>query len=97
MITKTNAPAIKAKKLNDNKVKLTWKKVSGASGYEVYMKTGAKGKYKRVKNLSANKLTYTITKLESKKSYAFKVRAYRKVGNTKVYSSWSKVKTLKNS
>ena len=88
MVTKTNAPKVKTKKISSNKVKLTWKKVMGANGYEVYMKTGTKGKYKIIKTLSAKKQTFTKANLSSDKKYQFKVRAYRKFGTEKVYSDW---------
>lgn len=37
----------------------------------------------------------TITKLKSKKRYAFRVRAYKKVGKRVVYGKWSTRKTVK--
>ena len=93
-ITKTKSVTIKTKKSGSSKVKVTWKKVTGAEGYEVYMKTGAKGKYVKVKTLSSGKVAYTTSKLNKGKKYYFKVRVYKKVENTKVYSAWSKVKSI---
>lgn len=94
MLTKSEAPSINIKKTTKTKAKLTWKKVSGAEDYEVYMKTGKNGKYKKVTTLNDKKVVYTKSKLKKDTKYSFKVRAYRKVGNTKVYSAWSKVKTV---
>lgn len=83
------------KKSGSNKAKVTWKKVTGATGYEVYMKTG-NGKYKLVKNVTKNKtVSYTKSKLKKGTSYSFKVRAYKKVGSKKYYGSYSSVKKLK--
>ena len=42
---------LKAKKASKTKIRLSWKKVKGASGYAIYMKTG-NGKYKRVKTIT---------------------------------------------
>lgn len=84
------------KKKSSSKAVLKWKKVSGASGYEIYMKTGSKGKYKLVKTVKKGKtVSYTKTKLKKKTKYSFKVRAYKTVGGKKVYGSYSRVKTIK--
>lgn len=94
--TKLNKAVLsKATKKSSKSIKLTWKKVSGANGYEIYMKTGSKGSYKKIKTLSAGKTTFTKTKLVKGKKYSFKIKAYRKVGKKKVYSAWSMVKSLK--
>ena len=94
MMTAPNKPSLKISRIKDDKVKLTWKKVSGAKGYEIHMKIGAKGKYKKIKTLSANKITFIKNNLKSNKKYSFKIRAYSKIGKNKVYSSWSKVKNV---
>ncbi len=83
------------KKSGSRKAKVTWKKVAGASGYEVYMRTGT-GKYKRVKTLtSATKVSYTKSGLKKGNKYGFRVRAYKNVGSTKVYGSYSGTKSVK--
>lgn len=40
---------LKVKNIKKKKSKLTWKKVNGASGYEIYRSTKKSGKYKRIK------------------------------------------------
>ena len=78
------------------KAYVKWKKVSGASGYEVYRSTSKTGKYIKVKTLtSGNTTSYTNTKLTSKKGYYYKLRAYRTVNGNKVYSSYSSIKYIK--
>lgn len=85
----------KAKRSGKSKVKLTWKKVSGASGYEIFMKTG-NGKYKKVKIVgNAKTLSFTKSGLSKKKSYSFRIRAYTKVDKAKVYGAYSNVKKVK--
>ncbi len=82
----------KAKRSGGSKVKLTWKKVAGASGYEIFMKTG-NGKFKKVKTVGkGNTLSFTKTKLSKKKSYSFKIRAYVTVDGKKIYGADSNVK-----
>ena len=43
------------KNAGKNKVRLTWKKVSKATGYEIYRSTKKKGTYKKIKTISKNK------------------------------------------
>lgn len=91
---KTVKPMKKAEielKSYKNKVKISVKKVDGASGYEYYIKSGKK--YTLIK--ASSKRSYNKTKLLRYSKYSFKVRAYKKVGNTKVYAPFSKVKSIK--
>ncbi len=83
------------KKNGKNKVKVTWKKVAKADGYEVSMRTG-KGSYKVVQKFSKGKVTnFTKSGLKRGKSYSFRVRAYKKLGNRQVFGSYSNVKSIK--
>lgn len=83
------------KKSGTTKAKVSWKKVSGATAYEVYLKNGS-GKYKLVKTITkGTTVSYTQTRLKKGNTYSFKVRAYVKVGSKKYYGSCSSVKKLK--
>lgn len=99
-LTTTTAPdkvsLSSVKKKSSNKAVLKWKKVSGASGYEIYMKEGTKGEYKKVKTVKKGKtVSYTENGLKKNTKYYFKVRAYKSVSGKKVYSKFSKVKSIK--
>ena len=73
-----------------------WKKISNAQGYVVYRATSKNGKYKAVSTIKkGSTVSYTNKKLTSKKTYYYKVRAYRVVNGKKVYSGYSKVKGVK--
>lgn len=77
--------------------KLTWKKVAGATGYQVYCKAGKNGKYVKVKTTGGTSFTHTNRKKGT--VYYYKVRAYRKVSskpNKYVYGSFSSVKSIKS-
>ncbi|MCI8559638.1 MAG: leucine-rich repeat protein [Dorea sp.] len=77
-------------------VKMSWKKAAGVTGYEVYRSTSKNGKYKKVKSISKAATTkYTDKKLKAKKTYYYKVRAYKKVSGKKVYGAFSAVKSAK--
>ena len=67
--------------------------MSGASGYRLYMSTKKNSGFKAV--YTGSKLTYQKKSLKKGKTYYFKVRAYRTVGSKKIYSAYSKTKSLK--
>lgn len=69
--------AVKAKRVK-SKVKLTWKKVKGADGYEIYRATSKKGKYQKIKTLKKGTIvSYTDGKAKKGKTYYYKVRAVK--------------------
>lgn len=74
--------------------KLSWKKVTGATGYMVYMSTSSKGKYTKVATVSSS-TSFKKKGLTSGKKYYFKVIAFRLSGKTKLYSSYSSVVSVK--
>ena len=83
-------------KAGTNKAILSWKKVSGASGYEVYVSTSKTSGFKQVKDItSQSTVQYTKTGLKAKKTYYFKVKAYKVVDGKKIHSSFSSVKSVK--
>lgn len=85
----------KAVNKKGKKVKLSWKKVSGASGYNVrYALSKKKLKKAKIKKIKKNKVSYTIKKLK-KKTYFIQVRAYKVVDKKTYYGAWSKVKKVK--
>lgn len=86
--TQTNAPKVKLS-TSKRKVKVKWGKVSGATGYVVYYKTSAGGKYKKLKTLSSSKTSYSKSSLKKGKRYYFRVVAYKKVSGKTVYSTGS--------
>ena len=78
-------------------VSVEWKKVSGVKGYQVQVATDKKfKKNKKTVNIKKQKTTKTtVKKLKAKKKYYVRVRTYKIVNGKKVYSSWSKVKSVK--
>jgi fibronectin type 3 domain-containing protein len=87
---------LKAKASNAKNVKLTWSKVKGANGYEIYRSNRKDGKYQKVKTISKGGTTsYKDGKLKKSTTYYYKIRAYRKVDRKKVYGSYSSVVSVK--
>ena len=85
---------LKSAKVKGKKVTLKWNKVKGASGYEIYCKTG-KGKWKLVKTLNkGSKASYKL-KGKAGKKYTYKVRVFQKVENKVIYGQYSNTKSAK--
>ncbi|SFJ30466.1 Fibronectin type III domain-containing protein [Terrisporobacter glycolicus] len=81
---------------DSKKATVKWKKISGASGYEIYRSNSKSATYSKVKSVSRGSTTsYTNRGLTSKKVYYYKIRAYRTVNGKKVYSSYSSIKSIK--
>lgn len=58
-----------------NAVKMSWNKVSGATGYRVYKYNTSTNKWQGVANTKG--MSYTFSKLKSGTTYKFTVRAYK--------------------
>lgn len=89
---------LKAQATGKSSIKLTWKKVSGAAGYDVFRNVGYStsstyksgenynfNKYELVKSLSKKKSSFTDKKLVAGESYGYRVKAYKLVKKQKVY------------
>ena len=89
--------SIKKVKSAKKAISVTWKKVSGVKGYQVQVATNKKfKKNKKTVTIKKQKTTKTtVKKLKAKKKYYVRVRTYKIVNGKKVYSSWSKVKSVK--
>lgn len=80
---------------------IKWKKVSAATGYQVQYATDSKfSKNKKTVTVKKNSTTSKkISKLKAKKKYYVRIRTYKTVKvngkSTKIYSNWSKAKTVK--
>ena len=70
-----------------NSIKVSFRGVTGASGYEVYRSTSKTGTYTLMTKSAAT--SYNNTGLITNKIYYYKVRTYRVIGNVKVYSGYS--------
>ena len=90
----TNPKKVKAAK---KAISVTWKKVGGVKGYQIQIATDKKfKKNKKTVTVKKQKTTKTtVKKLKAKKKYYVRVRTYKIVNGKKVYSSWSKVKSVK--
>ena len=96
-VAKPKSAKIKKVKAAKKAVSVEWKKVSGVKGYQIQVATDKKfKKNKKTATVKKQKTTkVTIKKLKAKKKYYVRIRTYKTVNGKKVYSSWSKVKTVK--
>lgn len=88
---KVTLSSVKSKK--KRKMTVKWKKVSGANGYEMQYAYGKTFYYPHTYTVKGK--SKTIGGLTSKNRYYVRVRAYKLIGNNKIYGAWSKVKSVK--
>lgn len=81
-----------ASKVTAKSVKLTWKKVKGSDGYQIYASPcGKKSKLKLVKTIKkSNVKTYTQKKRKKGTAYRYVVRAYKIIDGKKITIAVSK-------
>ncbi len=93
-----SAPSgVKAARANASGIKVTWKKVSGATGYEILRSNASNGVYESVAYVDGNgTVAYTDTGLDTGKTYYYVVRTVRTLNGFTAYSgisSYSYAKT----
>lgn len=92
--TIAKAAIIKIKSTNSTSLKITWKKASRATGYEVYRATSKSGNYKLVKTSnSAKKLSYIDKSVKTGRKYFYKIKAIIASGDLRQSGSASAVQS----
>lgn len=93
---RVKAPTVKSwKRKSSTKFKLTWSKNTSATGYQIqYAQNGMFVGGKKVTVKGGSKNSYTVSKLEKKKNYYARIRAYITVNGVKYYSGWSAAKSV---
>lgn len=88
-------PVVKLKGAK-KKITVSWKKIDGVDGYEIYRSTKKTKGYKKIRTAKKSRITsYTNKRLTSKQKYFYRIRAYKKVNGKKIYSSYSSPKSVK--
>lgn len=82
-----------AARYSASSIRLAWKAVTGASGYEIYRATSYRGTYSYVATTSS--ASYINSGLTSNVTYYYKIRAYRTVNGKKVYGNYTGVAAAK--
>ncbi len=81
-------PRVKSVKATNGKLAIKWDKITGATGYDVYVSTNPKKGYKKVKTVGKNTSSVTVKKVKGKKvkkskTYYVYVESVKKVGKKK--------------
>ena len=92
----TAAPSFTLKTIS-KKVTIALTSVNMADGYEIYRSNYSNKKFSLVKTFTnEDELLEYVNSTAKGKTYYYKVRSYRVVGDTKVYSPYSGVKKIKS-
>ncbi|MCD8511681.1 MAG: fibronectin type III domain-containing protein [Bacillus sp. (in: Bacteria)] len=84
--------AVQAKPSDFNKITVSWSRVAGATGYEIYRSGSRSGTYSRVRTVtSGSTLSFVNGSLDTGKTYYYKVRAFREVNGVKIYGPYSSI------
>ena len=95
-VSKPTLKSVKAIK-KGHKIKVSWNKVSNASGYQVcwYKDKKCKKTVARKNIANANTTTYSGKGFAKGKKYYVRVRAYKNVNGSKIYGKKSTIKSVK--
>ncbi|MBQ9531561.1 MAG: fibronectin type III domain-containing protein [Eubacterium sp.] len=88
----------KLSKPKSKQIKVSWKKQkTQTTGYQIQIATNSSfTKSKKLYTISKNTSSYkTLKSLKKNKKYYVRIRTYKKIGDKKYYSSWSKYKSIK--
>ncbi len=95
-VTAPEATELSGKAASYDKVKLTWKKIAGATGYAVYRYNASVGSYERIKTIgSADTVSYTDTGRAMGTTYKYRVKVYKKEDGNAAYSKSSNTVSVK--
>lgn len=95
-ITIIRKPGLGALTSSKNKIKLTWNKISGASGYQIQRYNASKKKYVTVKTIKkGSATTWTNSGLKKNTTYKYRIRSYKTVRGRKIYSYYCSAKSAK--
>ncbi len=84
--------SVKTKALSKTSIKISWKKQSNVSGYQIQKYNSKQHKWSTVKTISKNTNSAKLTKINVGTKYKFRVRSYKKIGSKKYYGTYSKTK-----
>ena len=80
---------VKAASASYQSTKLTWTKMTGASGYTIYRSLSKTGTYSAIANVGAAAVSYTNSGVKTGATYYYQVKAYINSDNGKIYGNTS--------
>ncbi|MBQ8086400.1 MAG: fibronectin type III domain-containing protein [Lachnospiraceae bacterium] len=92
-VKRASVEKVKSVKVVSGKKKLivNWKKYTDCSGYQIQLSKRKNYSKATTFNIKKTKKQYVIKKLQSRKKYYIRIRAYKKYKNKMIYSKWVKV------
>lgn len=85
----SNPSSFRKTACEETSVTLSWKKASGATGYEIYRSNAKNGTYKKIAKVTGDTTTtYTVKSLDKNMIYYYKIRAYKTIGSRTSYSAY---------
>ena len=84
---------LKTKTVNKSTVKLSWKKQTAVTGYQVQKYNKNSKKWKTVKTIKKNNASCNLKGATLGTKHKYRVRAYKKIGKKTYYGKYSKAKT----
>lgn len=91
-----DTPVLKFSEIHAKSIKMSWNKITNASGYHVQRYSFLNKKWETLKTITSGSTTsYTNENLYADTTYKYRVRAYRKGGNKTAYSDYSEAKSTK--
>ena len=96
LLKQLKATAISRLAAGKGKVTVSWKKISGVTGYQVAysLKSSFSSQVKKTAK-GATKKSLVVNGLKSRKTYYFRIRTYKTVNGKTYYSPWSKAKKVR--
>ena len=95
IVSSLKKPELKAKRSGKRAVKLSWKDVSGAKGYKIYVKEPGSSRYKCRITKKASVRSVIHKGLKRGRNYRYKIRAYKTTNGTTEYGPYSEVRTIR--
>lgn len=95
-VTIIRKPVLAVSSVSSNKIKLTWNKISGASGYEIQRYNSSRKEYTTIKTIkNGSTVSYTNSGLSKKTTYKYRIRSYKTVRGKKIYSYYCTAKSAR--
>lgn len=95
-VTAPAATTLSASLSSYDKAKLTWKKVTGVTGYAIYRYKASSKSYEKIKTISsAGTTSYTDSGRALGTTYKYHIKTYKKSGKSTVYSRASNTVSIK--
>lgn len=86
---------LKAAKHYTNALSLTWNRNTSGGNYLIYRSTALNGTYERIATIKNNATTtFQDTKLNAGQCYYYKIRSYKKIGDSTYFGALSSAKAL---